>query len=561
MLNAASKRSFGFFSGLKKMAAAPLRLANMAVSDGTANNHPLGNITEKFDEEAHEWKSIIVAGAYELNSFQGTDQVIQPNFGTLDNPHLIFTSDIPYRFVGCTGAPNEDDYEGHEMMYMLLREGPLQRCMSCGQVFKLVRLRDEQNTQNEYYKRDFVENDLQDMGDADHWIQLHPIRFMMMNTYEHTHFETPSDGSYLLKNEDDHDRLMVDPAYRLEQLSIAQDKRQVVNHVEDFLQKASFPNENPEPVEYSKNNYENLVQAGLAIERLRNHFKAVQRFQIRSVLDPANHERREKRMQGRALERTQKSHALYLNDHTESELQYRDYYESDDEALGLLALDFNQERQEILSNPNYKLHNFVFLEQYSSNKTPDSTSYIDKKVFRFNYRQAQYSEEDYLRKERRMRDRLAASGFQDKMDQHTKQNAEKAVGILGASAEKLPFYELVVNQAVENYRNFFESDLEEDFEFVSSLPLTEKKAFASTFDTSLLVREPESEAGVFLIRREAEPEEGVVRTIVDDFQKGLELLNQVRVLSGVNRNQDILGEALQKAMQKREEGKADKVQE
>lgn len=557
MLNAATKRSFGFFSSLKKMAAAPMRLANVAASDGYANYHPLGNVTEKFDEEAQEWKSIIVAGAYELNAFQGTDQVIQPNFGTLDNPHLIFTSDIPYRFVGCTGAPNEDDYEGHEMMYMLLREGPLQRCMSCGQVFKLVRLRDEKNTQNEYYKRDFVENDVQDVGEADHWIQLHPIRFMMMNTYEHTHFETPSDGVFLLKNEDDHDRLMVDPAYRLEQLAIAEKKRDIVNHVEEYIKYAGKP-AGAEPVEYSKNNYENLIQAGLAIERLRNHFKAVQRFQIRAVLDPVNHERREKRMQERALERTQKYHAIYLNEHSEPELQYRDYYESDEEALAGLNLDLNFERQAILSNPSYKLDNFVFLEQYSSNKTPDSTSYIDKKVFRFNYRQAQYSHEDYIRKERRMRDRLAASGFQDKVDALTKQNAEAAAGVAGSSTQKLPLYELLVNQAVENYRNFFESDLEEDFEFVADLPLSEKKAFASTMDTSLLVKEPETEVTVALVSRSVEPEEGVVRTIVDEFQEGLEVLKQVRNLTGVNRNQEILGEALQKAMQKRQEGNGSK---
>lgn len=27
---------------------------------------------------------------------------------------MIFTSDAPFRYVGCTGPTNEDDYEGHE---------------------------------------------------------------------------------------------------------------------------------------------------------------------------------------------------------------------------------------------------------------------------------------------------------------------------------------------------------------------------------------------------------------------------------------------------------------
>jgi hypothetical protein len=42
------------------------------------------------------------------------EQVAHANFGTVDNPHVIFTSDAPFRYVGCTGPPNEDDYEGHE---------------------------------------------------------------------------------------------------------------------------------------------------------------------------------------------------------------------------------------------------------------------------------------------------------------------------------------------------------------------------------------------------------------------------------------------------------------
>lgn len=53
----------------------------------------------------------------------------------------MFTADAPFRYVGCTGPQNEDDYESHELLWMMLREGPLQRCMVCGQVFKLVRLR------------------------------------------------------------------------------------------------------------------------------------------------------------------------------------------------------------------------------------------------------------------------------------------------------------------------------------------------------------------------------------------------------------------------------------
>jgi len=47
------------------------------------------------------------------------------NFGNVDNPHVIFTADAPFRYASCTGLPNEDDYEGHEYLVFMLREGPL----------------------------------------------------------------------------------------------------------------------------------------------------------------------------------------------------------------------------------------------------------------------------------------------------------------------------------------------------------------------------------------------------------------------------------------------------
>lgn len=547
MLKVATKRTFGLFGSLKKLAQTPLKYTNEGITESYGDNNPLGNLTEKFDDEAAEWKSVVVGGSFELNSFQHTDQNIQPNFGTLDNPHLIFTSDIPYRFVGCTGAPNEDDYEGHEMMYFLLREGPLQRCMCCGQVFKLVRLRDEQSAQNDYYQNDFVPHDIQEMGESDHWIQFHPIRFMMMHTYEHTHFEVPTNDVITLKNNDEHDRLLVDPAYRLEQLAIAEQKINVVQEVGRTIDNTIYEQHGMDAVEYSKDNYESLIEAEIAVQRLQQHFRAVQRFNIRSVLDPANHERREKRMQERAFERTQASHTLYLNGHSESELQYRDYYESDAEALQELSFDAAAARTQALANPNYQLKNFVFLEQYSRNKTPDSSSYLDKKIFRFNYRQALYSPEDHERKEQRMLARMTAAGFDNLLSRTSRSNAEGQTD----SGAKLAFYEMVVDQALENYKNYFESDLEDDFEFVEQLPLSEKKGFAATFDINHLVAAPDTSVASISFPRGEEPLDSASPTFEEVIDNGLNMVQTLRNLTGVNRNQEILEEALRQSLEQR----------
>ena len=90
---------------------------------------------------------------------QNLDAHTQPQFGTIDNPHVIVTSDAPFRYVGCSGQPNEDDYEGHEFLIFMLREGPMQRCPACGQVYKLVRLRDEFSDEMEYYRSSVIPMD------------------------------------------------------------------------------------------------------------------------------------------------------------------------------------------------------------------------------------------------------------------------------------------------------------------------------------------------------------------------------------------------------------------
>lgn len=554
MLRIATRRPFGVFSALNNAIKTPLKHFNKVFEANRGDRSPIGNLGEKMDDEAAEWQAVIVEGAYELNTFQNWDNIIQGNFGTLDNPHLIFTSDIPYRFVGCTGAPGEDDFEGHEIMYFMLREGPLQRCMSCGQVFKLVRLRDEQSTENEYYRRDFVPQDIQEMGEADHWIMLNAVRFMMFNSYEHTHFEVATDPVITLKNSDDHDRLLVDPAYRLEQLKIGEHKMNVLNKVEKDLANSVYKQYGRNPVEFTKDTYENLVHAEIAANRLNRHFKAVQKFNMRKVLDPINHARREQRMLERANQRIKESHTFYLNGVTEGELQFRDYYESDAESLNMLGQNFKTEKELALSNYDYDIKNFKFMEQYSNTNDKDASGYISKKVFRFNYRQAYYSPEDHQRKESRMLERLNAANFTQKLNEAASGNAAKALKEPLSKTNKLEFYELIVQQALDNYKNYFESDLEEDFGFVQGLPLSELKEFAGTFDENGLLAEEEKTLAAVSIPKESDPSEGIVGALLG-LQKGFnaEVAGALENLTVQNRNPQLVEEAMKKA---REEKKA-----
>ena len=59
---------------------------------------PLLNTTEEaFDEVAHEWQGLITSNPYDIQTFNMLEQVMIANFGTVDNPHVIFTADAPFR--------------------------------------------------------------------------------------------------------------------------------------------------------------------------------------------------------------------------------------------------------------------------------------------------------------------------------------------------------------------------------------------------------------------------------------------------------------------------------
>lgn len=59
--------------------------------------------------------------SYDLNTFTYLESTQLSNFGTIDNPNIVFTSDAPYRYICCSGQQNEEDYESHDPMWMMLR--------------------------------------------------------------------------------------------------------------------------------------------------------------------------------------------------------------------------------------------------------------------------------------------------------------------------------------------------------------------------------------------------------------------------------------------------------
>ena len=60
--------------------------------------------------------------------------------------------------VICSGPGNDEESSFHEKMYFIVREGPIHRCIMCGQCFKLQVLKDSiSNAENEYYSIVFTD--------------------------------------------------------------------------------------------------------------------------------------------------------------------------------------------------------------------------------------------------------------------------------------------------------------------------------------------------------------------------------------------------------------------
>lgn len=66
----------------------------------------------------------------------------------------------------------------------------------------------------DYYMSSFNTYDMIEMGEADMWTMMSPIKYGSHHDY--SQFETPSNMVYSLINPDEHDRVLIDPAYRME---------------------------------------------------------------------------------------------------------------------------------------------------------------------------------------------------------------------------------------------------------------------------------------------------------------------------------------------------------
>lgn len=464
MLRRGLARRFGLGSLLKKAAALPRRFMNLS-QQPAENNSTYGNTTgEAFDAVSQEWQSVIVGNTYDLQAMAYYDAVAQMNFGTVDNPHVIYTADTPFRYVGCTGQPNEDDYEGHEFLIFMLREGPLQRCPQCGQVYKLVRLRNEISEEMDYYKSGQLPISFAEMGEADHWSQNSFMR-LMPTSFEHTQFENNSFNTYTLVNPDDHDRILTDPAYRLERIKKAQDAAATYMsalRLVDQEFEANNPNKVAVPID--KNDYQTMIDTEIAILKTDRMYTNLRKFYARQYLDPQNHARREARRKQRVTQRQVDSYTVYYGGLSESEQQIKDYFETEYNNGEHLEEGLQEAVDEefIRSLPDYKTSLYDFQELYTTNPQEDASSIEDKLVFRFVHRRAIDTASNFERRQKRLFERSVARV--NKVQAALNQQAAEAYSSRDQARIKAvegAYIESAINEAINQYGDYFETEGED----------------------------------------------------------------------------------------------------
>lgn len=484
-----------------------------AIEPGESRHNPHSmeaTETELFDEDAHEVTAMVTQNTFDLEIMMG-DTNPQRNFGTVDNPVLLFSANVGWRYVMCTGMNDEDEGLSHTGVWFILREGPIHRCTHCGQCFKLVNLKDEISAENDYYIHHYMPILEEEMGDRDDLItrwsfhkfaEEYPTLVPLQNTYH----------GFILVNADEHDRILTDPAYRMQRL---QQGHNTLSHVHqayiELEQKFLWDRGGYIPLKYSKSEYEDLIISELAIKKLDRIFERLKRFQKRSIMEPEDHDRREARMLERAAQR-KSDFTAYFNT-TETELRYKDYYESDYDSEDEYLQELDEEQQ-LMVEGIFNFKNYDFTEEGTDNHSPAVESVFEKKMFRFKHRKWNDDPASHFIRENRMINRYLermknrdpsidayAENYQNEM--------EKSKGF-----NKLRSY--LLDEAVQQYKDYYESDTEDLKDFDHITP-EEKDQFGEVFkDYAKPLGENKHSFSVKL--REYDSEKSIKQNLIEHYK-------------------------------------------
>ena len=377
----------------------------------------------------------------------------------------------------CTGLNDEDEGLSHSGVWFILREGPLHRCSHCGQCFKLINLKDEISEENDYYLEHYMPILEEEMGDDDDLVTRLTFH-KFAEAYPSLHPMQNSNLAYILVNADDHDRILTDPAYRMQKI---QEGHETLNNLHqafiEIEEKILWQRGGYYPaVNYTKADYEDLMTSEMAIRKLDRINEKVLQFQKRAIIEPAEHERREQRMNERADERM-RNYTRYIGIE-EKELMYRDYYETDYDSEDDLIAE-QDDYEQLLASGIFDFKNYQFVEEGTDETLPAVEGTFEKKMFKFKHRKWNDDPANHFIRENRMVRR-----YLERL-----KNRDPSIEITTADIDEdslefkknyLKYQDYVINEAVQQYKDYYESDVEDIRDFNHITP-DEKLEFAVVY--------------------------------------------------------------------------------
>ena len=120
-------------------------------------------------------------------------------------------------------------------------------------------------------------------------------------------------------NSDEADRILVDPAYKLERLKEAHEKLYAMHEAYREVDRQLSSHRLYIPTPYGKDLYETWHKIEMSIRKFDRIFNRVEKYQARKFMDPENHERREQRMLDRKRHRWTENYTYFLGGLTEEE--------------------------------------------------------------------------------------------------------------------------------------------------------------------------------------------------------------------------------------------------
>jgi hypothetical protein len=129
MTSAPSRNYYSFMDKVRDKMHNPMRhFQSFFEPDGINHESQLPDTYRLHGNTAATLNAYVAPNSFEMHQWHEMESVVHSQFGTVDNPVLIFTSDSSWRIVICMGPGIEDDSHSHEKMFYFVREGPTNRC-------------------------------------------------------------------------------------------------------------------------------------------------------------------------------------------------------------------------------------------------------------------------------------------------------------------------------------------------------------------------------------------------------------------------------------------------